>query len=901
MNSLKNIDNADQYCQMHEALLDKEDERAQWEQQTSTIEKSGKIQQQILDALRDVLATRAADREDDHQRKILHCLAADYAGQKNFNPRRVPGTCRWFLDDPRFHRWRDSTESSLLWLSTGPGCGKSVLSRALIDEMLLTTQLMTSTVCYFFFKDSLERRQRGEDALCGILHQLYSQNLASGLINHAYQPFKSYGRGLRSMFYPLWNLLMATAGDSSSGEVICLLDALDECQADARQQLLDQLRQFYDDTRQSGPKTPRIKFLITSRPNSDIDGKFRLLGPEVNFIVFAGDDRSDLISQEINLVIDQRMPEVVPRLDSASRCVLADHLKGMQHRTYLWLHLVMEEIRLRFASHATVKRIETLLQQLPTSVVDAYENILGRSVEPEAARIILQIVLAATRPLTVDEMTVAVAIARTKYVRSYEDLDLESDDVRESNLRNMCGFFISISDSKVSLIHQTARDFLLKSDTENGSNSTSSVSSKKWQGSVDLVVAEHTVARVCIALLLFDVYQKRMPWSNFYGDSGEWHYRYQNLTSSYPLLNYASTGWSKHYRASQHMSVDEEIGLALSICDIRQGYFQTWFPIYWYTEKSGKRPSVTALVVASTFGFTTVVRKILFLATQGERDVDAARRPTMSGDLINESTEYYGTALQVASGEGHVEIVKLLLDSGADVNAPGKRYSDTALQAASAKGHVEIVKLLLDSGADVNAPGKRYGTALQMASAKGHVEIVKLLLDSGADVNAPGGYYATALQMASAKGHVEIVKLLLDSGADVNAPGGYYGTALQVASGEGHVEIVKLLLDSGADVNAPGKRYSDTTLQAASAKGHVEIVKLLLDSGADVNAPGGYYGTALQAASAKGHVETVKLLLDSGADVNAPGERYGTALQIASEEGHVEIVKLLLDSGALNT
>ncbi|KAK4220982.1 ankyrin repeat-containing domain protein, partial [Podospora fimiseda] len=61
-----------------------------------------------------------------------------------------------------------------------------------------------------------------------------------------------------------------------------------------------------------------------------------------------------------------------------------------------------------------------------------------------------------------------------------------------------------------------------------------------------------------------------------------------------------------------------------------------------------------------------------------------------------------------------------------------------ALQAASSEGHQEIVKLLLDKGADVNAQGGFYGNALQAASSEGHQQIVKLLLDKGADVNAHG-------------------------------------------------------------------------------------------------------------------------------------------------------------------
>jgi ankyrin repeat protein len=117
----------------------------------------------------------------------------------------------------------------------------------------------------------------------------------------------------------------------------------------------------------------------------------------------------------------------------------------------------------------------------------------------------------------------------------------------------------------------------------------------------------------------------------------------------------------------------------------------------------------------------------------------------------------------------------------------------TALQAASKGGHLEIVQLLLNHGADVNIRRGDSGTALQAASAIGYLEIVQLLLNHGADDNIQGEYYGTALQAASARGHLEIVQLLLNHGADINIQGRGYGTALQAASVEGHLEIVRLL------------------------------------------------------------------------------------------------------------
>ncbi|KZP10605.1 ankyrin [Athelia psychrophila] len=95
----------------------------------------------------------------------------------------------------------------------------------------------------------------------------------------------------------------------------------------------------------------------------------------------------------------------------------------------------------------------------------------------------------------------------------------------------------------------------------------------------------------------------------------------------------------------------------------------------------------------------------------------------------------------------------------------GEQVADILTKAESWTGHVEVAKLLLGAGADVNAAGGQYTTALITASARGHVELAKLLLGAGADVNAAGGHYGTALISAYRSGHREVIKLLRERGA----------------------------------------------------------------------------------------------------------------------------------------
>lgn len=112
----------------------------------------------------------------------------------------------------------------------------------------------------------------------------------------------------------------------------------------------------------------------------------------------------------------------------------------------------------------------------------------------------------------------------------------------------------------------------------------------------------------------------------------------------------------------------------------------------------------------------------------------------------------------------------MLLDNGANFNAQSSIHGN-ALQMASFQGHKEVVEVLLEKGADVIAQSSA-ANALQAASNRGHKEIVQLLLEKGADVNNQDGHYSTVLQAASFRGHKEIVRLLIEKGADVNARAG---------------------------------------------------------------------------------------------------------------------------------
>lgn len=249
--------------------------------------------------------------------------------------------------------------------------------------------------------------------------------------------------------------------------------------------------------------------------------------------------------------------------------------------------------------------------------------------------------------------------------------------------------------------------------------------------------------------------------------------------------------------------------------------------------------------------------------------------------------------LYYAAHSGLKDVVKNLLENGADANSVRGGENGSPLNVASLEGHEQIVKVLLENGADPNVQDERHGYPLLSAVGEGHEQVVRLLLNNGADPNIHRED-ANPLFTAIQAGYEQIAKLLLDEDANPNAQVMYYHNPIYTASEEGFDKMVMLLLDKGADPDIEGGEHG-TALQAASFRGHARVVKLLLDHGADPNAQAGQYGNALYIASERGHEEIVKLLLDSGADRDAWSGHYGSPLQAALERGHKDLVKLLLD------
>ncbi|KAI0107486.1 purine and uridine phosphorylase [Nemania sp. FL0031] len=394
--------------------------------------------------------------------KMLH--TSPYRDRKERNPDRYPGTCEWFVTHESFRRWRDSISSSMLWVSAYPGCGKSVLAKHLVDSELPTTKLRTT--CYFFFNNDFPDQMSARSAICCILHQLFKQRGAL-LSDDIVERFETDGDHLTESFNELWDVLVTASQNENAGEIVCILDAFDECEDQERTEFARYLSKFY------GTKNSlNLKFLLTSRPYVDIRQGFQPLQiPRLPIIRLSGESNTEVeqISKEIDIYIESRVRYIgeISRLDPAEEQQLLQGLLGVHNRTYLWARLTLDIIQ----NNIGVDKISTqdAMSQLPQTVDHAYESILARSSDPEKAKKLLHIIIAAVRPLTLAEMQFALSLRESDLSYQLPDLKLEEHFLKY--VKELCGLFITIIDSKIYLLHQTAKEFLTQSGTEGKQNS----------------------------------------------------------------------------------------------------------------------------------------------------------------------------------------------------------------------------------------------------------------------------------------------------------------------------------------------------------------------------------------------------------------------------------------------
>jgi ankyrin repeat protein len=362
--------------------------------------------------------------------------------------------------------------------------------------------------------------------------------------------------------------------------------------------------------------------------------------------------------------------------------------------------------------------------------------------------------------------------------------------------------------------------------------------------------------------------------------------------------------------------------------------------------------SITPLYLASANGNALIVERLLKSGANPEASSEAGVTPLMEAArtgsvgavqslLAHEAnvdareTDRQQTALMWAAAEKHPEVVKLLLEHGADVHAKSKVRNVTIVTSMTPR-----IKASKDGAPVVDNGGS---TALVFSALSGDVESTKMLLAAGASPNETAADGNSVLVLATFNGNGPAARTLLEAGADPNASAAGY-TALHAAALRGDVETTRALLVKGANPNAlitkgsparrfgsqwvlPGSLIGGTPLLVAALYVEVDIVRELVAHGANPTLALDNGTTPLLAIAGttleriarptdlvrwnivdsdtpaiprddKDTVELMRLLLDAGADVNQANGTGDTALHGVASYGVVGAIQLLADRGA---
>uniref|UniRef100_A0A4W6C3L9 Ankyrin 1 n=1 Tax=Lates calcarifer TaxID=8187 RepID=A0A4W6C3L9_LATCA len=302
-----------------------------------------------------------------------------------------------------------------------------------------------------------------------------------------------------------------------------------------------------------------------------------------------------------------------------------------------------------------------------------------------------------------------------------------------------------------------------------------------------------------------------------------------------------------------------------------------------------------------------------------------------AGIELEATTKKGNTALHIAALAGQEKVVAELVNYGANVNAQSHQKGFSPLYMAAQENHLEVVKFLLENGANQSLPTEDGFTPLAVALQQGHENVVALLINYGTKgkVRLPALHIAarnddtrtaavllqndpnpdvlskknrlttgfTPLHIAAHYENMSVAQLLLNRGANVNFTPKNGITPLHIASRRGNVMMVRLLLDRGAQIDAKTKDEL-TPLHCAARNGHVRIIEILLEHGAPIQAKTKNGLSPIHMAAQGDHMDCVRQLLQYNAEIDDITLDHLTPLHVAAHCGHHRMAKVLLDKGA---
>ncbi|KAL6704775.1 hypothetical protein ACN47E_007696 [Coniothyrium glycines] len=817
--------------------------------------------------------------------------------------RRTRDTCEWLTGHPSFLKWEDLAYSSAFWLQGNMGTGKSFLSSKVIDRYLADeedplSQKHDEGFAYFYCSSSDQTRQTMESILRSYIRQLSEVPSHPERVHEtAYDLYKTKGQIQHAISVKEWESTLEKMINSYPRTTL-VLDALDECDEGTRRQFLELLERLFQNC--SHP----LKVFIASRPETDIRTYFKSFKNPGTLVAISTSDNSGDIEKFITDQINKNSV-LWKDITLQTKELVKSTLIGQSGGMFRWTYLQWEQLK----SLKLGLEIRKRLERLPKGLTEAYDEIMNRY-DPDSTKLILiqraaRWVICARQALDSTVLLAAIGLESDRV----DENPFDKSELTAQTLEDVCRHMI-VKDSKLgvwSFPHASVREYFMAKDETWIRNA---------RGDLTAFMIK-CLSNCCSAGIFWDSTNEKFDrpdrsqlsrfapceWPPEHAAEDNSVYRWLEANEAtpddamdprHPFQCYVQGNW---YRHARELSSQEVIRSGVGVAskqffgekDPQQSSRQ--YQVF-FTAIVGHRSiyipvkMCTALKDNITF---VIVALGLHKALTGwwDRSLDVS-------PLVN---EYGIDLLAMAINFGHTDLFKDLLSQGYDVNRRSYEDCHWTLQKAIKVGNIELVRLLLDSGAD---PDRIVGghSYLCIAADFAQTECLQLLLKANADPNGKcyddtcddGRWlceYGCALAAAAANGNLEIVKALIEQKAIIDPESSR--------------------VEAGANVNANPMSGNGSTLAHAVTGADPEGPRFPVAHGADPNAQLKYgeFGSPLAAAVYAGSLDCAHfLIVECHVKVNTYLEfgAYGSAISAAvSTDDHNDLTmikSLVEDHGA---
>ena len=476
---------------------------------------------------------------------------------------RVEHTCTWITSNQSYKSWLDACPQ-LLWLSGGPGKGKTMMSIFLAEELGRYTKDSPDAVSLEFFCDNKnDKRNTADGIIQGLVFQLLHKR--KELFRHILPTFEIQQASLfsGSSFESLWRIFEDMTCDPMLRTIYCVLDGLDECDEVSLKYLLRHFKALFSKNI-SGTGSCHLNLIAVSRDRPDIIRKLLSGFPRIRM-----DGDADIeVNQDITRFIDAKLGYIfsVGEYPQSTRVKVRNIFRERAQGTFLWIGIAAKTLE----GYNAIE-FEEALERLPPGLDELYARILlGIRVDHRqiAARILRWVVMA-VRPLTLSELSAIIE----------PTIEPPTGFTREDVTKNQvsyCGYFLTIKGCEVSLIHQSAKDYLLSGDRD--SNPELNVFRMEEKA------GNHEIAGKCLQYLEDNLL-------------ASWGIDLEGNLKAFPLLSYAIRYWYIHARSLPRSDV---------VFDLSRPFYrkssrirQLWLEAYRWLTEDGWLDSSELLHIAS--------------------------------------------------------------------------------------------------------------------------------------------------------------------------------------------------------------------------------------------------------------------------------------------------------------